>query len=248
MAGTDGRWVERIGFLKPYFMKLLYFAFILSFVLPYVDVRGCSNKKMEYFHGYDLIFKGYAGLIYLVPICIFIIILIVSFMRKSPLQSLRAFAAVWRAIGAGLSGIVIWLMPQLQFLFDDLFYRAGYALGLACAAAVFGEGIYTSLKNLFILRKERPPSSERAYSVSLLRYHYGIAFFSLLLVPAHFYVMRSEIVLPVLIFLIFSLPFVLSQIIAVEGVWRGERWTRRWAVAVFFLALAALALLVVSFF
>jgi hypothetical protein len=235
-----------ITLLKPHLMRLLCLAFILSFLLPYVDVRGCSDKKMQYFDGYELILKGYGGIIYLLPICIFAFILIASFMKKSPLKSFGAFGASWKALGAGLSGLIILFMPPLQFLFDEVSYRAGYFLGLVCAAGVFTEGIALSLRDLLILRKERPPEPPDGYSPALIKYHYGVIIFSILLVPVNFFIMRGEIVFPVLILLVLSAPFVLSQTIVLEGVRRGERWTRRWAVAVFFLALAAVALIVAS--
>src|SRR5271157_738583 len=147
MNETKGKIMKLIMSLKPHLMRLLCLAFILSFLLPYVDVRGCSDKKMQYFHGYELILKGYGGIIYLLPICIFAFTLMASFMKKSPLQSLNAFGAGLKALGAGLSGLIILFMPPLQFLFDEVSYRIGYILGLACAAAVFAEGVGISIKS-----------------------------------------------------------------------------------------------------
>jgi hypothetical protein len=246
MTETNGKIMRLKMLLKPHLIRLLCLAFILSFLLPYVDVRGCSDKKMQYFHGYELIFKGYGGIIYLLPICIFAFILIASFVKTRPLQSFSAFGAGLNALGAGLSGLVILFMPHLQFIFDEVSYRIGYLLGLVCVAGVFAEGIAISLRNLRDLRKERPPKPVDGYSPALMRYHYGVIIFSILLVPFYFFIMRGEIAFPVLILLVLSAPFVLLQNIVIEAARRGERWTRRWAVAVFFLALAALALLVLS--
>ncbi len=247
MAGTKEKITRLLTLLKPHLMRLLCLAFVFSFLLPYVDVRGCSDKKMQYLYGYELIIKGYGGLIYLLPICIFAIILIASFMKKSPLQSVYAFGAGLRALGAGLSGLVILFMPPLQFLFDEVSYRIGYVLGLASAAAVFSEGIAISVNSLFFLRKERQQNPIEG-SPLLLRYHYGVMIFSILLVPIYFFIMRGEIVFPVLVLLVLSAPFIVLQYIVIEGVRRGEGWTRRWAVAAFILALAAVAMIVLSFF
>jgi len=234
-------------FLRPHLLRLLYLAFILSFLLPYTDVRGCMDKKMHLYHGYDLIFKGYGGILYVLPLCIFALFFILSFRKKNSSTSFRAFGASWKALGAGFSGLVIWFMPRLQFLFDEVFYRPGYALGLICTAGVFAEGIIISLKNFNALRNGRPTEIPDGYSPALMRYHYGISLFSLLLVPAYFFLMYMDIMFAILIFLFLSLPFVLSQQIVIEGVRRGERWTRRWAIAVSVLVLAALALTVVGF-
>jgi hypothetical protein len=234
-------------FLRPHVLRLLYLAFILSFLLPYTDVRGCVDKKMHSYHGYDLIFKGYGGIIYVLPLCIFALFFILSFRKKKFSTSFRAFGASWKALGAGFSGLVVWFMPRLQFLFDEVFYQPGYALGLICTAGAFVEGVIISIKDFNALRNGRPTVIPDGYSPALMRYHYGISIFSLLLVPAYFFLMHKDVVFAVLIFLFLSLPFVLSQQIVVEGVRRGERWTRRWAIAASVLALAALALTIIGF-
>jgi hypothetical protein len=234
-------------FLSPHVSRLLCLAFIFSFLLPYVDVRGCSDKKMHYYQGYDLILRGEGGVIYLLPIGLFLAIFILSFIKKNYSMSFGAFGMSWKVLCAGLSGLVIWFMPQLQFLFDDVYFRVGFFLGLGSASALFIFSSVGSLRELFLLRNQRPEVPQGAYSRVLEKYHIGVIVFSLVLAPCYFFQLRKEIGMAVLIFLLLSLPFVLSQLVVLEGVRRGERWPRFWSIAVSLLALGAAVLIVLGF-
>ena len=235
-----------LAFIKPHLLRLFYLGFILSFLLPYVDVRGCSNKKMQYLHGYDLL-NSDQGIMYYVTIGIFAAFFILSFIKRDYSRSFRAFGSSWKALCAGFSGLVILFMPRLQFLFDEVFYRSGFGLGLACAAAVFADGGTISLKELAALWNERPAGPAEGFSPALRYYHYGVIVLSILMIPVYFFLMRKDIIFAMLIFLLQSAPLAVSQFIVLEGVRRGEKWTRIWAVAVSFIVVAALALIVMGF-
>ena len=233
---------------RPSILRIVYLAFILSFLLPFVTVRGCKSQQVKLYNGYELIIDAHGGgWVYLVPICIFAAYFIISFIIKNYSKGLKAFGASWGALGAGLSGLVLFYYSQLQFLFDTVSFRIGFYLAVLCAAAVFAYGIAVSLKGFSALRKDRQPEQPGARSSALVQYHYGIAVFSLLLVPVYFFQMRYSVVMAFCIFVFLSLPFILSQLIVVESVRQGEGWPGRWAVAVFILALAMLALVILSF-
>jgi hypothetical protein len=232
--------------LRPHMLRLLYLGFILTFLLPYVDVRGCSTKKVQLFHGYDLLVND-QGAFYCVTIGIFAAFFIFSFINGRYSKSIKAFASGWRSLGAGFSSLVVLFMPRLQFLFDEVTYKTGLFLGLACAVVAFFDGCIVSIKGFVELRRSRPPGSQEGIFPALLRYHNAVIILSVLVVPVYFFLMRKDIVLAVLIFFLLSVPFVISQYLVLEGVRRGEKWTRRWAVVVSFIVAAALALIIMGF-
>jgi hypothetical protein len=235
--------VRVLARIRPNMIRALCCAFIFSFLLPYVDVMGCTTKKMSTYNGYQLIRGGPAAL-YVLTIVIFLAILILSFYKKEASRALEAFAASWRAITAALGGLIIGLLPGLQFLFDGVFMRVGQALGMACAAAVFIDGMAVSIAGYFGLAGIREGAA--AYSKPLLKYHAAVMAVSLCLVPVYFFGLHEDIGLGVIYFLSLSLPFSLSQLIVMEGVRRNERWTRYWAVAVSFLIAGGVVLSVLN--
>jgi hypothetical protein len=232
--------------LRPHVLRLLYLGFILSFLLPYVDVKGCSTKKVQLLHGYDLLAND-QGSFYYMTIGIFAVFLIFSFMNGKHSKSIRAFASGWRSLGAGFSSLAVLFMPRLQFLFDEVTYRTGLFLGLACAVAAFVDGCIASIRGLAVLRRSGPHDLREGIFPALLRYHYAVMIVSVLMIPAYFYLMKNDIMLAVLILFLLSLPFAITQYLVLEGVKRGEAWTRVWAVVVSFIVAAAFALIIMGF-
>lgn len=238
--------IKRLRAVRLQLFRLTCCLFLFSFLLPYVDVMGCSTKKIITYRGYQLI-QGPPAVFYWASIAVFIAMLAFSFYRKEATLALRAFGAVWRAMGAAASGFVIALLPGLQFLFDGVFMLVGQLLGLICVAALFADGMTISIRNYLILRREAPTlPSGKALPPVLLKLHGAAAVASLLFVPLYSYALRSEIILALLYFFVLSLPFLLSQAIAMEAVKRGERWTLRWAPAVLLLLAGAAALMIAS--
>lgn len=234
--------------IRPHALRALYCSFIFSFMLPYVDVMGCSTKKMSTYRGYELIsgekVPSTVAALYIITIVIFVIILALSFYKREASAALKAFAAAWRAMSAALCGLIIWVIPGLQFLFDGVFAREGQLLGLICAALLFIDGMTVSAMGYIGLVGQRDNAAP--YSKPLFRYHAAVIIFSLCLVPLIVAGMLDEIWLAVLIVLTLSLPFAFSQCIVLEGVRRGDRWTRTWAVAVIFVIAGAAAIAVMG--
>jgi hypothetical protein len=234
--------------VRPHAIRALYLVFILSFLLPYVEVTGCSTNIISTYRGYQLI-RGNPAIFYLFSIGIFITFFIFSFYKKGASIALKAFAASWRAMAAALSGFIVGNLPGIQFLFDDLLMLIGQFLGLICAAAVFVDGMVIAVRDYTVLLKNREAAAgaEQTQSKALVRFHTAVIIFSLALVPVYVIRMLDEIGTALLLFIFLSLPFVLSQLIVLEGVRRGEPWTRRWAVAAPILMAGLLVLAILSY-
>lgn len=241
---------ERAEKAKParrHMLRLAYLLFIFSFLLPYVDVLGCSSKKLETLYGYQLI-KGAPAAFYLFALALFAVMLAFSFYRKDASRCLRAFGAAWRGMSAAVAGFIVWLIPGIQFLFDNVYMLAGQLLGLVCVVLVFVDAMAVSAREYALLRKEASPPAGAVLPPALAKLHRGAVIISLALVPFYVYSLRDEIMLAVMYVLFLSLPFVLSQAIVIEGVRRGERWTLRWTPVVAVLLVAAIAVVVLSYF
>jgi hypothetical protein len=234
--------------VRPHAVRALYLVFIFSFLLPYVEVTGCSTKIITTYHGYQLI-RGNPSLFYLFSICIFIAFFVFSFYKKETSIALEAFAASWRAMTAALSGFIVGYLPGIQFLFDDVLMLIGQFLGLVCAAAIFIDGMVIAIRDYSILLKGREAGAGagQTHSKALMRLHTAVIIFSLALVPAYVIRTLDEIGSALLLFLFLSLPFVLSQCIVLEGVRRGEGWTRRWGIAAPILMAGVLVLIILSY-
>lgn len=234
---------------RPHLLRATYLLFCMSFTLPFLDVRGCTTKKMTYYYGYQLIGLP-SGFLYLVPIAIFIGYFILSFMRKNMSQSLRAFAVNWRAMTAAFSGIIIVFVPMYQFLFDTVFIRIGQVLAFASAGIVFLDGIAESIYSYVQLRRCRTcdASENDHYSRRMMKYHTIVIIISLVLVPLYSITLRNDKAADIMFFLLLSLPFVLSQCIVLEAVRRGEAWPRRWAVVVGVLLAIVIVFIGIDFF
>ncbi len=230
---------------RPHLLRLVYCLFIFSFVLPYVDVVGCSTKKLSTYRGYDLV-TGTSAVFYLVAMALFISMIAFSFYRKDISRSLRAFGSVWRAMASAVAGFIIGFLPGIQFLFDNVYMLAGQLLGIACTAVVFMDGMAVSIREYVAFRKEPPHvHGSDALPPVLAKAHWAALIFSLALVPVYGYSLRGEAMIAVMYLIFLSLPFVVSQAIVLQGVKRGERWTLRWAPAVWLL-LAGVAVLAVT--
>lgn len=234
--------------VRPHAIRALYLVFIFSFLLPYVEVTGCSTKIITTYPGYQLM-SGRPAVFYLLSIGIFIVFFVLSFYKKETSTVLKAFAANWRAITAAVSGFIVGYLPGIQFLFDDVFMLIGQFLGLICVAFVFIDGIVISVRDYSLLRKDREAAAGtgQTHSTALMKYHAAVIIFSLALVPAYAITMHNDILTALMTFIFLSLPFVLSQCIVIEGVRRGERWPRTWAVAVTILMAGVLVITVLSY-
>lgn len=229
---------------RPHLIRLAYCLFIFSFVLPYVDVVGCSTKKLSTYRGFDL-FTGTSAIFYLIAIALFIAMIAFSFYRKDISKPLRAFGSAWRGMASAVAGFIIGFLPGVQFLFDNVYMLVGQILGIACTAVVFMDGMVVSMKDYADLRKETPSAADAVALPPVLGKVHGAALiFSLALVPLYGYALRGEAMIAVMYFLFLSLPFVLSQAIVLQGVRRGERWTLRWA-PIIWLILAGVAVITV---
>ncbi|MBP7739071.1 MAG: hypothetical protein KA369_24090 [Spirochaetes bacterium] len=238
----------RVKAARPHLLRLVYCLFIFSFVLPYVDVVGCSTKKLSTYRGFDLI-TGTPAVFYLIAMALFIAMIAFSFFRKEPSRSLGAFGSAWRAMASAAAGFIIGFLPGIQFLFDNVYMLAGQLLGIACTAIVFMDGTAVSIGNYVALRKETPRvPGATALPMVLSKVHWVALIFSLALVPLYGYSLRGEAMIAVMYFIFLSIPFVLSQLIVLQGVKRGERWTLRWAPAVWLFLAGVAVLTVISLF
>ena len=122
--------------VRPKVRRALCLLFIFSFLLPYVDVKGCTTKTTGTYYGYDLI-QGESAVLYLVAIGIFLLLLVLSFLVKEGSASFNAFAASWRAMAAATAGVIVLLFPDLDFLFDTVFMGPGQLIGVVTAALLF---------------------------------------------------------------------------------------------------------------
>jgi hypothetical protein len=230
--------------IRPWALRVLHLLFIGSFMLPYVTVTGCSDGKVVVVRGYEL-FTGYEMVFYLVAIGIVMACFALSFVKTAPGPSLGAFAAAWRAIAAALSGMIVGFFPGIQYLFDSVTPHAGQVLGLACAGALFAEGAVGSLRGYLGLRRDRPPGPPAG---TLRSFHRGVLLLALAMVPFYFIGLGDEWGVALLYLFLLTLPFILVQLIALEGVRRGEAWTRTWAMGVGLLMALALTLTVMLYF
>ncbi|MBN2161001.1 MAG: hypothetical protein JW807_16540 [Spirochaetes bacterium] len=231
---------------RPHLFRAVSLLFVVSFLLPFIDVVGCTTKTMSTFHGYQL-FKGYNTLFFLAAILIFITYIVFSFYKRAVSRSLSAFGSSWRALTAALSGLAVWIIPSLEFLFDEVSSNVGQALAFVCAAAVFIDGLAISLRDYLSLRAESPGGPGAGPYRRHLLFHRGVIVFSLALVPVYFFNMLDEIPVAVIFFLTLSLPFALSELIVIQGLVREERWARRWTAGAACVAAAMAAFVVMSY-
>jgi hypothetical protein len=234
--------------VRPHAIRALYLIFILSFLLPYVEVVGCTTKMVSTYHGYQLM-RGSPAAFYLLSIVIFILFFLFSFYKKEASTALKAFAASWRAMAAALSGFIVAYLPDLQFLFDGVLMLIGQFLSLVCVAAVFIDGMVIAVRDYSVLlnNPEAGGGARKEPSNALMKLHEAVIIFSLVLVPAYVIRMLDEIGDAFMLFMFLSLPFVLSQCIVLEGVKRGERWTRTWAFVVPILMAGVLVLILLDY-
>ncbi len=231
---------------RPFAIRGLYLGFILSFLLPYVNVTGCSTGKVQMYYGFQLI-QGYSAIFYLGAIGAVLACLVLSFIGKELSASLGAFAAAWRAICAALCGLIAGLFPGIQHLLDEVSPLAGQLLGLTCAAVLFAEGALSAIRGYIGLRRDRSPRGVVITGGALIAFHGGALVLSLVLVPCYFIGLGDEWGIALLYFLLLSLPFALAQLIAIEGVRLGEGWPRTWTWGASILATAALVLTLMLF-
>ncbi len=243
---------ERLsGMLKtarPHLFRMVCCLFIFSFLLPYVDVLGCSSKKIETVHGYQLI-KGGAAAFYLLALAMVVLMLALSFYRREITRSLKAFGAGWRAIAAAVAGFIIWLIPGVQFLFDNVYMLIGQLLGLVSVFLLFIDAIAISITDYSLLRKEAVSADGAgALPLALAKIHAAIVIISLALVPLYAFSLRDENILAVMYFFLLSLPFALSQAIVIQAIRREERWTLWWTPAAVVLLVGVMVIIILSFF
>ena len=224
--------------------RVLCFLFIFSFLLPYVDAKGCTTKTTGTYYGYDLI-QGESAVLYLAAIGIFLLLLVLSFLVGEGSASFNAFAAGWRAMAAATAGVIVLLFPDLDFLFDTVFMGPGQLIGVSAAALVFIDGAADAAFGYAGLRRGSPAGPSLAGG--LAKYHAAMIGLALALVPAYGIALWEEIGLTVTYFVILTVPFVLSQLIVIEGVKRGEKWTRRWAPGVALAMAAAIVMIVLGY-
>jgi hypothetical protein len=229
---------------RPWSRRVLCFLFIFSFLLPYVDVKGCTTKTTGTYYGYDLI-QGGSAVLYLTAIGIFLLLLLLSFLVRKGSASFTAFAAGWRAMAAATAGVIVLLFPGLDFLFDTVFMGPGQLVSVVTAALVFIDGAADAAVGYARLRRESPAGP--SLSGGLAKYHAAIIGLALALVPAYAIALWEEVGLTVTYFVILTAPFVLSQLIVMEGVKREEQWTRRWAPGVAVVMAAAVVMIVLGY-
>lgn len=229
---------------RPWIRRALSLLFIFSFLLPYVDVKGCTTKTTGTYYGYDLI-QGESAVLYLAAIGIFLLLLVLSFLVREGSASFGAFAAGWRAMAAATAGVIVLLFPDLDFLFDTVFMGPGQLIGVSAAALVFIDGAADAACGYAGLRRGSPDGP--SLSGGLAKYHAAMIGLALSLVPAYAIALWEEIGLTVTYFVILTLPFVLSQLIVLEGVKRGEKWTRGWAPGVAVVMAAAIVMIVLGY-
>lgn len=230
--------------LRPHAYRVLCLVFICSFLLPFVDVEGCATKKIGTYYGYSLVRDS--PLLYLIAIGLFLLILTLSVLVKEGSASFNAFASAWRAMAAATAGMIVLLFPDLQFLFDTVFMKIGQLLAVVSAALLFIGGAAEAAVAYAGLKRDR--TALLPAEGALLKYHASMIVLALALVPVYGIALKEEIGLTVTWFVVLTLPFVLSQLIVIEGVRRGESWTRRWAPAVAAVLAAAIAVAVLGYF
>ena len=230
--------------VRPHANRFLCLAFICSFLLPFVDVEGCATKKIGTHYGYSLVLDS--PVLYVIAIGAVLLVLLLSFLVKEGSASFNAFAAAWRAMAAAVAGMIVLLFPGLQFLFDNVFMRSGQLIALLSTALLFAVGVVEAAVAYVGLRRETPTGP--ADRPGLLKYHAAMIVVALALVPVYGIALKEEIGLTVTYVCVLTLPFVLSQLLVIEGVKRGEAWVRRWAPAVALVLAAAAAVSILGYF
>ncbi|MBN1495601.1 MAG: hypothetical protein JXA07_02455 [Spirochaetes bacterium] len=231
--------------IRPHVRRVAYCGFIFSFALPFVDVMHCSTNKKTTYRGYELL-SGDEAVFYIITILIFAALMGFSFYRKDRGRALAAFAACWRAIPAAVAGLIIGLLPPIQFLFHTVLIRAGQFLGLLCAGIVFIDGMADAAAGYVALKREDRSAVGGGSSKGLRTFHTAVLLASLALAPVYIIGLSEDIDIALLFLLLLSLPFALAQLIVLEAVRRGEGWPRPWAAAAAVLLAGGAALSVMS--
>mgnify|MGYP000855240903 CR=1 FL=1 len=236
---------ERISRFRLHVRRAAYCGFIFSFALPFVDVMHCSTNKRTTYRGYELL-SGDEAAFYITTILIVSALLAFSFYRKERGRAFAAFAACWRAIPAAVAGLIIGLLPPIQFLFHTVLIRTGQFLALLCAGIVFIDGMADAAAGYVALKREDRSAAGGGLSKGLLTIHAAVLLASLALVPVYIIGLREDIDIALLFLLLLSLPFALAQVIVLEAVRRGEGWPRPWAAAAIVLLAGGAALSIMS--
>lgn len=232
MTAADKK--QLISKVKAHVLRITYILFIISFFMPYATVTGCTSKKVTDFTGIDMIMHN-EGLIYIVPVIIFIIFLTASFIKLKTDRSLslQAFMFSWKAVLTGIAGIIIGVYPQLQFLFDEFEPRAGLFIAVFCCLAVYS---YSMVKTVLLVRilKKGPGikltpgegCSRLWYAANWIIIACGVA-----MVPYYIIMNIDSIEIAFILLFAMTLPFILSQIIVLTALVKNEPWSIRWSRA-----------------
>ena len=224
---TDGK--KQFFFtVKAHVLRLIYILFILSFFMPYATVTGCSSKKVTDFTGLDMVMYT-EGIIYIVPVAIFLFFLVSSFIKikADRFLHLEAFMFNWKALMASLAGVILIVVPQLQFLFDDFEPRAGLITAVLCCLAAFTDSMGNTI---MYIKKYKDESGFRITgSGDYPRTWYGVNWIiivcALAVVPYYFIENINDISIAFILLFFMTIPFVMSQVIVLAALVKNEPWS-----------------------
>ncbi len=221
---------------RQHFWRAVYVLGTLSFCLPFVSVKGCSSSEITDYHGFQLIGQDDSWPI-IFPMALGVVLLALSFLRRRYGDILLGFTKAWKSIGTLVAVCVLVVWVDVHFLFDEVYWRTGRVVGVACWSVVY-LGSYIAGMQLFVRVRRLPrtplplTSADRVWLPSRTCYRAlgALAF----LAPMHAFLLQEPnwegLITLGLCWLLISLPVFLVFYFAAEGLRRGRRWAVVWNV------------------
>jgi len=229
--------------------RAIYLIGVLSFLLPFVTVKGCASSEVSTYRGYELIGKDFQefrdfGWYFLLPICIGLAFWGLSFVPRRGGELLQGFMKSWRLLFSSTSFCVVFLFTFLKFLFDTVNPLAGWYLGVTCWSLVWIAAFAAVITHIYRMTSASSPSPSAVPRRSLLLRveHYLLALFAVAYPISSFIKVYGtagwgELPWTLISLWLFSMPAVFVLYFAAHGLKNDERWAVVWSASISFLLL-----------
>lgn len=226
--------IEFWSHVKDHVWRGLYLLGVLSFLLPFVTVKGCGSSEITDYRGFQLITDDFAGggWCFLLPICIGLTFFGLSFVGRRGGRILQGFFKGWRAVFSSLAAVTVLLFTFLIFIFSTVHVRIGWILCAVSWSLVYLRDMLSGFAHLRELNRSRAlPACGTSWQIVLLSIMHYLLVLEAFACPVIWTANWDAEALPWLAggLLFFSVPIFLVLQFAAEGISTGERWAIVWS-------------------
>jgi hypothetical protein len=112
-------------------LRVIWLISIVSFLLPFLTVKGCQTKVATQYSGYQL-FSEEQGWILAIPLAAAFAYFLLSYRKSVPSLNFKGFVQTWNMFIAAAFAFLIGVLPSIMFLFDDVKHLSGQVLAASC--------------------------------------------------------------------------------------------------------------------